>query len=357
MIPLVPRHEAAPVGNATTAAEIYAPVKASPISGRAHTQAMNLSLLWAGMLLNCFLTGVFTFQLVWCGAVYRKDKAWVKGVVLFIAAMAFGNFFFLLYWAWWTIVADYGEYTHFLAYMFLSIFVLLDSATTAVIQAFFTYRTWRLNNRNWYLVVLLTLLISMGFGSGLAQAAIVISFSIHQDIFSSLPRLDPISIRLFPAIVAWNVGSMGADLVITVSILWGLWRTRTGWDHSDKVIARLARMTLEAQTPPLLMAVVFTATYITLFPHGLGAYINNSKLSCIGLMYSLNSRQGFVRQNLTVEQTPGGPGWASEQVKTAPGERTTMMTVPDSDSTTEARLPAQSVAYGLREDHMLPHSQ
>lgn len=37
------------------------------------------------------------------------------------------------------------------------------------------------------------------------------------------------------AIITWNVGSMSADLVITLSILWGLWKTRTGWHHSDKV--------------------------------------------------------------------------------------------------------------------------
>ncbi|KAL1406031.1 hypothetical protein Q8F55_007714 [Vanrija albida] len=330
---------------------------------------MNLSLLWAGMLLNCFLTGVFTFQLVWYGSVYRNDKPWVKGVVLFVAVMALGNFIYLLYFAWWTLIADYGEYTHLLAYIFLSIFVVLDSFTAGVIQVFFTYRTWRLNNRNWYLVALLAALITMGVASGIAQAVIFISFSIQQVRSPVLARTGPVGSKLIPAIVTWNVGSMAADLVITVSILWGLWRTRTGWQHSDKVIARLARMTLEAQAPPLLLAAVFTATFIILFPRGLAAYVNNSKLNCIGLMYSLNSRQGFARQNITMENAPGGREWAIEQVKTASAlppstsQRHTQVDTasaanpPDSESTSEASetmLPTQSVAYGLREEHMPP---
>jgi hypothetical protein len=40
---------------------------------------------------------------------------------------------------------------------------------------------------------------------------------------------------------------MSADLIITTSILWGLLRIRTGIANTDKLIARLIRMTLEAQ--------------------------------------------------------------------------------------------------------------
>ncbi len=40
---------------------------------------------------------------------------------------------------------------------------------------------------------------------------------------------------------------MSADLMITTSILWGLLRLWTGIANTDKLIARLIRMTLEAQ--------------------------------------------------------------------------------------------------------------
>jgi hypothetical protein len=45
---------------------------------------------------------------------------------------------------------------------------------------------------------------------------------------------------------------MLADLIITVSILYGLIKIRTGIAHTDKLIMRLIRMTLESQ--------VFSAT-------------------------------------------------------------------------------------------------
>lgn len=105
---------------------------------------------------------------------------------------------------------------------------------------------------------------------------------------------------------------MGADLIITFSILWGLYRTRTGWHHNDKVIYRLIRMTLEAQAPPLLLTSVYTIIFSMLLSkaqltpaviyltHQLSAYINNSKLNAIGLMYSLNSRAAFMHHDVSM---------------------------------------------------------
>jgi hypothetical protein len=37
---------------------------------------------------------------------------------------------------------------------------------------------------------------------------------------------------------------MVADLIITVSILYGLLKSKTGWVHTDKTITRLIRMTV-----------------------------------------------------------------------------------------------------------------
>ncbi|WOO83494.1 uncharacterized protein LOC62_05G007015 [Vanrija pseudolonga] len=372
MIPLLVLHvrsTATAITNETVAAATYAPVK-----------TMNFALLWGGMLLNIWLTfvfpmhctpltpsGIFTFQFIKYWSSYNQDKRWIKGVVLFVGGMAYGNFIYLMYFAWWTLVAQYGMYLRLLRYTFLSIFVLIDSITVTVIQGFFTYRTWRLNNRNWYLAALLIALIGMSVASGIAQTVTFISLDVHHTREAVLAP-----------IVTWNVGSMCADLIITLSILWGLWKTRTGWHHSDKVIGRLVRMTLEAQTPPLIIAILFTTTFIILFPRGLAAYINNSKLNCIGLMYSLNSRQEFgQQQNITMENTPGGREWAISQVKTGHGAQTTLgdanndsapgypdnekttaagttatptatTTTHDSESTSEELLPTQSVAYGLR---------
>ncbi|WOO83495.1 uncharacterized protein LOC62_05G007016 [Vanrija pseudolonga] len=124
-------------------------------------------------------------------------------------------------------------------------------------------------------------------------------------------------------IVVWTCASMGADLIITFSILWGLYRTRTGWHHNDKVIYRLIRMTLEAQVPPLLLTSAYTIIFIIYLAHQLSAYINNSKLNAIGLRDSLNSRAAFMHHDISMAN-PGGTDWRVSQMKSAGGASTTL---------------------------------
>lgn len=69
---------------------------------------------------------------------------------------------------------------------------------------------------------------------------------------------------------------MIADMIVTGCIVWGLVRSRTGWGHTDSVstwldrakyqiISRLVRMTLEAQIPPVIIAVMIMIAYREFF--------------------------------------------------------------------------------------------
>jgi hypothetical protein len=46
--------------------------------------------------------------------------------------------------------------------------------------------------------------------------------------------------------LVWLSSIMTADLIITVSILYGLLRSKTGWAHTDKIVTKLIRMTVSA---------------------------------------------------------------------------------------------------------------
>ena len=119
---------------------------------------------------------------------------------------------------------------------------------------------------------------------------------------------------------------MSADIIITVCILFGLSRSKTGWSHTDTVsdlthstwnwlirrqtITRLIRMTLEAQVPPTMLAIAFITEYRELSPlHAtssilrlaravvtpsslLGGFLEGvqAKVYAVGLMYALNVR-------------------------------------------------------------------
>lgn len=47
--------------------------------------------------------------------------------------------------------------------------------------------------------------------------------------------------------LVWLSSIMTADLIITVSILYGLIRSKTGWAHTDKIVTKLIRMTVSAR--------------------------------------------------------------------------------------------------------------
>ncbi|CAK9782952.1 unnamed protein product [Cutaneotrichosporon oleaginosum] len=95
---------------------------------------------------------------------------------------------------------------------------------------------------------------------------------------------------------------MLADIVITVGIGCGLLRSRTGWDHTDKIVNRLVRINLESQVPATLMAASFLVVFI-LKPQSLLNFVwqgIQSKFYLIGLLYTLNSRVSFEVRNISV---------------------------------------------------------
>lgn len=136
---------------------------------------------------------------------------------------------------------------------------------------------------------------------------------------------------------------MLADVVITISIGYGLLKSRTGRAHTDKVgfverltrpwrhvvffisgscevpdlssrqiINRLVRMNLEAQVPPTLMAVSFLVVFsepprvpanIVTMPDSLLNFVwqgIQSKFYLIGLLYTLNARISFEIRTISV---------------------------------------------------------
>lgn len=75
------------------------------------------------------------------------------------------------------------------------------------------------------------------------------------DTHAIVPRTSGLT-RLTPASIVWEARTLLANLVITTSILWGLVRIRTGIAHTDRLLTRLMRMTLEAQVFATAIALV-----------------------------------------------------------------------------------------------------
>lgn len=101
------RSAATAITNETVAAETYAPVKVIPARFLAASLTADHELLppvgWNApqhlphvRLLptqpQLTPSGIFTFQLIRYWSSHNNDKRWIKGVVMFVAGMAYGNF-------------------------------------------------------------------------------------------------------------------------------------------------------------------------------------------------------------------------------------------------------------------------
>nr|XP_019044199.1 hypothetical protein I302_07481 [Kwoniella bestiolae CBS 10118]OCF23129.1 hypothetical protein I302_07481 [Kwoniella bestiolae CBS 10118] len=122
-----------------------------------------------------------------------------------------------------------------------------------------------------------------------------IGFFITQEIFHSNHKTIIPSKSSFT--YCWLIGALGAALLITCSIMWGLWKSKTGWKQTDRTITRLIRVMIETQIPPTLLLIVFfifayacPSTYLDVYPLWL-----QSKFYTCSLLASLNSRYSLRR--------------------------------------------------------------
>ncbi|BEJ09767.1 hypothetical protein CcaverHIS641_0606820 [Cutaneotrichosporon cavernicola] len=103
--------------------------------------------------------------------------------------------------------------------------------------------------------------------------------------------------RVCVASLLWAATTMVANMIITVSILYGLMKKRSGIKSTDNLITRFIRMSLESQAATTAIALILLIdTMCVLLFH--------SKIYVVGLFYVLNSRhQVVVAEEITMNDT------------------------------------------------------
>ncbi|ORX37665.1 hypothetical protein BD324DRAFT_578511 [Kockovaella imperatae] len=256
----------------------------------------SLGCMFAEVVIDTFLAGILTMQ-VWTYFKYQMgDARWIKFIVIATAALNAGVTAFIWYFIQYLFVENFGLWAPF-AETRLTVttsFPVLDSVNSGIVQSFFAYRAYRLCNRKIVIPIVVGILIVMSFGATLAN---LVMFGSAESLFQAADVTVPVLI--------WLCSIMTADLIITVCILYGLTRSRTGWSHTDRTITRLVRMTLEAQVPPTLLAIAFIIEFVITPASLLGGMLEGiqCKLYAVGLLYALNVRvtlqQRFIGDNET----------------------------------------------------------
>ncbi|KAJ7574117.1 hypothetical protein C8J56DRAFT_1033333 [Mycena floridula] len=153
---------------------------------------------------------------------------------------------------------------------------LMTGIIGCVVQTFFAWRFFKLT-RNWLISSIITAAMGLGI--------IGISFSTYEITQKNIKRkVMFLLIHLVSVFIA--------DLIITVSTIWALWKRNTGMSGTTSLIHRLLRMIFEAALPPAFIATVDLILTQTLGAHLLWHLVLNyalAKLYVISLLYTLNS--------------------------------------------------------------------
>ncbi|KAI0032772.1 hypothetical protein K488DRAFT_49122, partial [Vararia minispora EC-137] len=206
---------------------------------------------------------------------YRANDRWfMKALVLFLFVADTMNSVFDITYTYDSLVNHYSTSTFYPA---------MVSLVAAAVQAFFTWRVKVLTGNIW-LVMLLVLTVVGGTVGGIATSIAI--------------RIVPnwLEFQRFKVpVIVWLVTSAVVDSTITVVLTWNLRRHKTGFQHTDDVLDKIIRLTVQTGLITSIWAIVDLIVFLAI-PTGIHLIFNFplSKLYSNSLLSSLNARGNFT---------------------------------------------------------------
>nr|XP_019045554.1 hypothetical protein I302_05944 [Kwoniella bestiolae CBS 10118]OCF24484.1 hypothetical protein I302_05944 [Kwoniella bestiolae CBS 10118] len=205
-----------------------------------------------------------------------------------IASMAWTGM--IISYALHIFVYNFGVFIVFLEMPYFTAFPIVGMGMTTAIQCFYIERSYRLNNRNPFLLVFLLACVSGEWTS-------IIILMIKVTSVASLLQAS----EAVPQVRAWQCMTLETDFVITLSLGWGLWSAKTGWSHTDALVKKLLIVTLETQLAPTLMMIAFVIDLSVKPSSTIGIFFDIliPKSYTVGYLATLNTRVHLRRDRST----------------------------------------------------------
>lgn len=257
-------------------------------------KSLNLGPFIVGLILDTLLCGILLMQ---CGAYVslgKNDRPYLKGIVGYVLLMNIAISVYTWTWIYDLFVYNFGTYGLFLSLKYLSQYYVLDSMTVIVVQAFFAHRAWKISNRNYFILALISVFALAAFAGGIAVKVMFMA------VGSTLHAGD---VKV-PAYV-WLFSTVAADGLITAIIMHYLLTNRTrGQRDTGDVVGRLARVTFESQLPPTLIAIGLAIEYSIQYSSFIAIpfICVQAKFYGISLMHTLNSREALKQVGSTIAE-------------------------------------------------------
>ncbi|WVQ95856.1 hypothetical protein IAU59_002955 [Kwoniella sp. CBS 9459] len=247
----------------------------------------NLGPWLLGVLFDCLFFGILLQQyLSWY--MYSKPNerpvlAWLTHYIGLNQAAWTG---YIAFFGMHYFVYNFGAFRVFLDVKWASLFPTWGWSVSGPIKLFYTERTWKVNGKNLFLGALLCCL-------NLAEGGMCFYLTWKFNTLSS--GLE--AAKMTTVTQVWQGLSLTSDTIITVSLAYGLYKSRTGWSQTDHMIKKLMFLTIETQMGPTILMLAFTIQFAIAPPAALSQFFDVliPKAYALGFLATLNSRYNLRR--------------------------------------------------------------
>ncbi|KAI0262806.1 hypothetical protein BC834DRAFT_375863 [Gloeopeniophorella convolvens] len=246
-----------------------------------------------GSILSWCLYGLLIMQLYVYYLAFPRDTLWVKLIVYGLFILDSAQSVIITDVAWSILCAGWGKPDALVKTSWgFAMTPLIDALISTWVQVFFAWRVWILGRRFvWKSLTVFIVLLALSMGS-LGVAA-----GIKYAGINDVRRIN----EIYPMICTWLGGSVLADSLIALSMVYLLWRAKRQARWSDKTgrkLTKLIRSTVETGVLSAAVAVLDLSFFLSSNRNNIHitfAFVI-SKLYSNALMASLNSRAGVYER-------------------------------------------------------------
>ncbi|THV04677.1 hypothetical protein K435DRAFT_158247 [Dendrothele bispora CBS 962.96] len=235
-----------------------------------------------GVFLNCILYGVLSVQ------TYKKDNSRIKALVWYLYILETLNTGFDMGMMIEPLIVRYATER---AVTRVPIMLSADPIVTVLIstpvQIFMAWRIKVISKSS----LLMWIIIFFSICSFIGGVANTIAVTIINE-FAHLHQFDG-------SVITWLGASAITDILITVSLVWSLWKARSHVRATDDAVSRIIRLTVQTGAITAVSAALDVILFITL-PNTTVNFVWDfalSKLYTNALMSTLNARAGWGNLN------------------------------------------------------------
>ncbi|KAK7691517.1 hypothetical protein QCA50_004916 [Cerrena zonata] len=191
---------------------------------------LTVGTLMVGIVFNTFLFGLVTFQFA---AYYRRqfnDPPVIKAMILFLFILDTVHSASVIYMLWGYTVTNYNNPSALAIGMWPYMWTPIATCLAAIVtQTFLGYRIYRLS-KNIYLYIFIMTAAVPGFVLGFIAGVRAMIIKVFADL-----------VVLSPVVIGWLSLQVVSDVMITISLIIILSRSRTGFRKTDTVLNKLIR--------------------------------------------------------------------------------------------------------------------